>query len=182
MKNVMLDLETLGTRAGCTVLSIGAVYFGPGGLGAEFYRVVQRASCKASALQEDAATVAWWARQSGAAQQVLRDADDHEKSVALPQALLEFNSFLAQHGANVFVWGNGADFDNPILNAAYVAAKVKPGWGNWNGRCYRTLKGLVRGPTLQRVGTYHNALDDAKSQALHAVALFGAAPQLQWPA
>lgn len=48
-KDVMVDLETLGTRPGCKILSIGAVEFGVGpdynedGLGAEFYVEVQRA-------------------------------------------------------------------------------------------------------------------------------------------
>ena len=37
MIHVMCDLETLGRRPGCKLLSIGAVVFGPKGLGAEFY-------------------------------------------------------------------------------------------------------------------------------------------------
>jgi DNA polymerase III epsilon subunit-like protein len=40
MSDVMIDLETLGRRPGCAILSIGAVEFGPAGLGRELYIVL----------------------------------------------------------------------------------------------------------------------------------------------
>lgn len=181
MKNVMVDLETLGTVPGCAILSIGAVFFGPTGLGEEFHVIVDRASCKAAGLTEDDATIAWWGRQTGEAQKTLRDATDGTGAEALPNALMLFNGFLRHYGGGAHVWGNGADFDNPILVCACRAAHVSQGWGPWNGRCYRTLKGLVPGVPLQRKGTHHHALDDAKTQAEHAIALMRAAPLLKWP-
>jgi exodeoxyribonuclease VIII len=74
------------------------------------------------------------------------------------------------------VWGNGADFDLPILSAAYVAAGFGgPPWKPYNGRCYRTLKNLRPDvPRPERRGTAHNALDDAVFQAEHAIALLAA--------
>ena len=36
---------------------------------------------------------------------------------------------------------------------------------------YRTLKNLLPYIEMERVGEHHNALDDAKSQALHAIKL-----------
>ena len=44
MEHCMVDLETLGKRAGCPILSIGAVFFDPveKQLGEEFYVVVNR--------------------------------------------------------------------------------------------------------------------------------------------
>lgn len=178
MKHVMLDLETLGTRAGCAVLSIGAVYFDANkGLGAEFYTVVSRADCKLLGLHEDDDTMKWWARQSDDAKAGVMKADAHDAPTVLA-ALAEFRAFV-KLDTNVKVWGNGADFDNPILVALCHAAGEKQAWGPWNGRCYRTLKSIAPGPKLERVGTYHNALDDAKSQALHAIQLFKLHPTLE---
>ena len=176
MKHIMLDLETMGTVPGCVVLSIGAVFFDQNGLGKEFYQVVSRAHSQELGLKESADTQAWWARQSPAARKVIEDAEAKD-APTLHAALDAFTKFL-KLDTNVKVWGNGADFDNPILACAYDVAALKQSWIAWNGRCYRTLKNIAPGPKLERVGTYHNALDDAKSQALHAIQLFKLHPSL----
>lgn len=171
MQHVMVDLETLGRRAGCSVLSIGAVAFDPLlGLGKEFYVVVNNESCRQAGLIEDPATVEWWSKQNGQAQVVLSEAANG--GLQLKDALHQFKIYLGQFGLRkVKVWGNGSDFDNSILINCYAAIGQDIPWEFWNNRCYRTLKGLHPGSKLTRQGTYHNALDDAKSQALHAIQL-----------
>lgn len=172
MKNVMVDLETLGTRAGCTILSIGAVAFDEiKGLGKEFYAVVSKQSCADAGLYVDLDTLGWWNLQSEEAQSVLTQAQDVTIAQPLEVVLKGLNKYLIAEGRDVKVWGNGADFDNPILINAYNAVEVKQGWGNWSGRCYRTLKSLYPNVPLDRSGTHHNALDDAKTQATHAIAI-----------
>ena len=133
-------------------------------------------------LAQEPDTVAWWERQSHEAREVLRHAVDPKRSVPLPLALEKFNEYVVKGASRreVAVWGNGSDFDNAILAVAFKMAEVKPGWEFWNNRCYRTLKNLLPGPKLERVGTYHNALDDARSQALHAIELLKAYPGLKW--
>lgn len=171
MIHVMVDLETLGRRAGCKVLSIGAVVFGPSGLGAEFYSRILRA--EQGDLHEDPDTIQWWADQKGGAKAELFGSD--EGKVLLAQSLKDFNTWLenvaAQGNVELSVWGNGADFDNAILQSCFAEMGQAPGWLFWNNRCYRTLKGLAPTVKLVRQGTYHNALDDAKSQAEHAARL-----------
>lgn len=185
MKNVMVDLETLGSTPGCVVLSIGAVTFDPSGhtpLDEGFYVVLNTEDCMEKYLHQEPETVAWWERQSDEARTVLREAVDPKVSVPLRLGLEKFNEYVV-HGASrreVAVWGNGSDFDNAILAVAYKMAELKPGWEFWNNRCYRTLKNLIPGPKLERQGTYHNALDDARSQALHAIDLLKAMPGLKW--
>jgi len=172
MKNVMLDLETLGTVPGCIVLSIGAVAFDPeaDALGDEFYTVVSTPSCLSHGLRSSESTIEWWSRQSEKAQEVLRSAK--HGGLHLEDALSDFTVYLVQFGLDkVRLWGNGSDFDNAILSTCYHAVNGEAPWSPWNNRCYRTLKNLIRGPKLKREGTYHNALDDAKSQALHAIQL-----------
>lgn len=87
-------------------------------------------------------------------------------------ALAAFADWLAsEHGPDVKVWGNGADFDNVILGSAYRRLGKSIPWAFYNSRCYRTVKSLQPGCRIERAGTHHNALDDAKSQALHLMRL-----------
>lgn len=175
MKDVMVDLETVGRRAGCGILSIGAVAFDPatGELGPEHYTVVKLASCEKFALHSDPDTLAWWEKQSLEAQKVLKQARAARGNKTLDKALMEFNKYLAQFGPKaVRVWGNGSDFDNAILINCYAATELTAGWDFWNNRCFRTLKNLAPSVKVERAGVYHNALDDAKTQALHALKIF----------
>ena len=170
---VMCDLETLGVLPGCKVLSIGCVVFGPAGLGMEFYCECFRDF--QGDLTEDLDTVAWWEKQDPQARDKLLDQAAPGK-VMLAHALNQLNTWLVRVGgvddkgaANITMWGNGASFDNAILEAAYDAADCAPAWGYYSDRCYRTLKAMAPQVKLVRSGTHHNALDDAKSQAGHAV-------------
>jgi 3' exoribonuclease, RNase T-like len=183
MQDLMVDLEALGTKPGCVVLSIGAVAFDPttGQLGPSFYEVVNLASCEAAGLVIDPDTAAWWAKQAPEAKVVLDQADSPILSKTLMHALERFTFYLdtldpqgrVGYGKGVRLWGNGSDFDQPILAAVYHAVGMELPWRFYNNRCYRTLKALV--PTVKsvaRTGTYHNALDDAVTQALHALRIF----------
>lgn len=169
MQHIMVDLETLGTRAGSVILSIGAVEFDQRSkeLGCTFYRSIQPEDCKAHGLTVDQSTLDWWEKKSPEARAVLTDPD----AVPLSDALDAFVQFWVQTDA-VFVWGNGADFDNVLLAHAFHAVDRPIPWKFWDNRCYRTLKNvrphIKMGP---RQGTFHNALDDAITQATHCIDL-----------
>jgi DNA polymerase III epsilon subunit-like protein len=184
---VMLDLETLGTRPGCAILSIGACVFTPSGIGEKFYAVISRASCRLAGLVEDPDTLAWWSGQPAEAAKVLGEASDKAAPHPLGPVLFVFRSWLYDKG-NVLgskssgVWGNGAAFDLSILGAAYDRCGFGgPPWSPWQERCYRTLKNLRPDVPMKRAGTHHDALADAISQAEHAVALMRALG-LSWEA
>jgi exodeoxyribonuclease VIII len=174
----MVDLETLGQRPGCVILSIGAVQFDPktGKLGKKFYKVVRTQSCLDAGLAIDEATQTWWAQQAPEARAVVDQALQKKGTLELAKALTEFGKFIAQSGGGARVWGNGSDFDNAILAVAYHKAGLELPWKFWNNRCFRTLKSLppARGLKVEREGTYHNALDDAITQAKHALLIYGA--------
>ncbi len=74
----------------------------------------------------------------------------------------------------IAIWGNGAGFDQPILSAVYRAVGVVQPWKFFNERCYRTLKNLYPGFPYTRPKLAHHALEDAKAQAVHAVAILNA--------
>lgn len=170
MKDVMLDLETLGTRPGCVIRSIGALFFDPDSdaLGAEFYVNVDRASCEAAGLYVDLNTEAWWVRQSKAAQDALL-----VDPQPLQDALWSFSAWWQSHGGER-VWSHGANFDQPILEAAYYAVGMQAPWSFWNSRCTRTLFDVAGvDPRKMSAGeTKHNALDDTRIQARAAQACF----------
>ena len=62
--NIMLDMETLGTRPGCAILSIAAVPFSSQYDLEPFYLKISATSCTDAGLHVDDATVAWWNKQS----------------------------------------------------------------------------------------------------------------------
>lgn len=172
-KDIMVDLETLGVAPGCVILSIGAVEFDyeTGELGTEFYVEINQQSCVNAGLKTNQSTVDWWKRQSLEAQKVLY-ATNEDNGTQLSDALTQFKQYLESfNDENIYIWGNGADFDQPILIAAYNAVNIPQPWGYYSNRCYRTLKNLRPEVPFHRSGTYHNALSDARSQAVHAMAL-----------
>ena len=171
----MVDLETAGQIPGSVILSIGAVAFDPetGEIDDGFYSVVNRVSCICAGLRYDQDTIDWWMKQAPEARAVLTESN-RDDAPSLLVALAAFNGYLARFaGEEARVWGNGSDFDNALLASAYRAVGIKPGWKFWNSRCYRTLKNLHPDvPLEKRTGVFHNALDDARTQAEHALQIF----------
>lgn len=163
MEHVMLDLETMGTRPGCPVIAIGAVAFDPrsGEMGETFYGIAHSDQSR-HGLRASQQTTEWWAAQSPEARSIFFDV----RAKPLPVLLTEFTQWLAPY-TKVKLWGNGSDFDNTVLQAAYEACNFEAPWNYYFNRCYRTVKNLAPHVKMKRLGTHHNALDDAKSQAQH---------------
>lgn len=174
--HVMLDLETLGTRPGCVILSLGAVAFDEHGLEEEYYSVISLDTSLGAGLVVEPETERWWDDQPAEAASVIDQAAD-PKAPGLAFVLHDFGIWLAASTHQTtpgFLWGNGSDFDNAILGVAYYrCGYAKPPWASWNNRCYRTIKNLKPDVKIQRKGTHHNALDDAKGQAEHLIKLMG---------
>lgn len=162
----MLDLETLGTKPGSVIVAIGAVKFGQGKILQTFYERVDAESCVDCGLKIDASTVMWWLKQSEEARmEICKDGEP------LSMVLDMFGDWLG--GQDTEIWGNGANFDNNLLAAAYDITGIPLPWKFSNDRCYRTVKNLHPEILIPRTGTHHNALDDATSQAMHLMDIFG---------
>jgi hypothetical protein len=173
--NVMLDIETLGTKPGSIILSIGACVFDselPESAWPTFYSVINRKISEGLGLTTDKATLDWWLRQTKDARRVLEEAEDID-APSLFTVLRNFNAWLQDYQP-VVVWGNGSDFDNVLLTAAYTICNMRPNWKFTNNRCFRTLKNIFPGWCLEdRKGVHHNALDDALHQARSAANILG---------
>ena len=162
--HVMLDLETLGTKSGSVIISIGACKFDPNQLTRpedSFYVQVDPVSSVRHGLTMDPSTVLWWMHKD---RTVPREEWLAGDKVDLPTAL---EGFAMWFGAESLpVWGNGATFDNVLLRDAYDKTGLDCPWKYNHDRCYRTMKNLVS-IDIKRVGEHHNALDDAITQAQH---------------
>jgi hypothetical protein len=160
LHDAMIDTETLGTKPGAAILSIGAVMFGPAGLGGTFYAPVLLESCVSVGLTMDPATVTWWMGQSDEA----RAAAFRTDAAPLWQVLGDFFDWFVANRAK-HPWCHGATFDVPLLDAAFKACNLAPPWEYWNVRDTRTLYDLAGVKVDRGAGTHHNALDDAINQA-----------------
>lgn len=163
----MLDLETMSTRSNAAIASIGAVKFDvDAGVIDTFYRTIDLRTCKAVGLHFDQETIDWWKQQSKEAQKALQ-----VDNISIMQALDDFSTWFGNK--SLPTWGNGAGFDNVIMENAYRAVNSKRPWLPWDDRCYRTIKNIIQVPIDERQGTYHNALDDAMHQTKHLLKILG---------
>lgn len=160
MTNVMVDIETLGREPGAAILSVGAVTFDLEGVHDTFYQNVDLETCADAGLEVEAATLAWWLDQDEEARDVLRGGHD------LEAVLTDFADFYS--GAEE-IWANSPSFDCEILGHAYDALGIEQPWGFREERDYRTLREIPGAVWVDRQGTHHNALDDAKHQAKKVV-------------
>jgi hypothetical protein len=161
--HLMLDFETLNDRPDSAVLSLGAVILtAEKGIVAEkewIFSLDEQFKARSSV---SAATLLWWLEKEKAAQDIFKKTQTHGISMRI--FLMEFSEWLRPY--DVRVWGNGASFDVPIIENILHRGNQKIPWKFWNVRCYRTLKilyGIEKG--IERRGTHHNALDDARYQA-----------------
>lgn len=163
--HIMIDLETWGTLPGSALRSVGAVTFSPYGAPHEeksFYSNIDRASCEAVGLKIDPKTEAWWAAQSTEARMGLADGCQ-----PLSDVVSDFAKWwTAVNGT--YVWSNGANFDEVLWRVAAARLGQEAPWKYWNVRDTRTIWHLARlnPKSIKREGVAHNALADARHQAL----------------
>ena len=162
MPHVMIDIETMGTDPNCPVLSVGAVSFDRENIISGFYAECSMESAFVGA-SVDASTVSWWMKQADAPRLKLANAKGSHRDM-----LNNFREWIPSDLSGV--WGNGASFDNVILGQAFKREGMKVPWPFWLDRCYRTVKNIFEVP-FDRFGDHHNALDDAKSQAIHLISI-----------
>lgn len=169
MKHIMVDLETMGNSNNAAIVAIGAAVFSEEGVGSTFYRTIDLDDAAKYGVI-DASTVKWWLQQEADARREL-----YLASCPLRVALMDFSAWLGSQGAVDGVWGFGATFDNVILRNAYKALDLFCPWHFRKDRCFRTVAAMY--PQVEwepRVGTHHNALDDAVTQARTAI-------KMLWP-
>tara|TARA_R110000782_G_scaffold19035_1_gene51709 strand:- start:1638 stop:2180 length:543 start_codon:yes stop_codon:yes gene_type:complete len=174
MKDLMLDIETMGTSTSAAIMSIGACYFDPltGEIGDTFHEQVDISTNG----MIDASTVIWWMKQGDDARSKFYD---NGKAKSVGEVLYSFAKFIKK---NTKVWGNGIAFDNVIIRNAFdhPSFSGEAPWAFWNDRDVRTIVdlGQVIGIDPKRdfpfEGVKHDALADAIHQAKYVSAIYQA--------
>lgn len=172
----MLDLETMGTRAGAAIVSIGAAVFGPEGVGAEFYVKIDWRKSR-SFLRAEPATLKWWAESVSPTVRAESEGDGEDLLTSL-RWLAEWAQAKLNWMGLVRVWANGPSFDFPILGEACRLLNVEMPWRFHQERCFRTLRDQRESidgnrPKIEfELGEVaHHALHDARAQARCAAQL-----------
>lgn len=171
--HAMCDLETMGHTPGSAIISMAVWLFTEDKDPYEsFVAEINLDSCLKKGLLPSGGTIGWWMQQ----------APDVRKEVSarllsgggepVEEALAKFSLFWSTHcDKNTKIWGNGADFDNPILTSAYKRCGFKETpYAPFSGRCFRTIKAMARingvaSPYKPRVA--HDASEDAWAQAMN---------------
>lgn len=165
---IMIDLETLGTRPDCPVISIGAISFDKTGIKDRLYVCIDMAEQLDSGKRKaSAATIKWWMEQDGAARKVFK-----EEAVSVKIALERLSNFVKPlpFTPDCNPWGNGSVFDISILESLYNDYKMEIPWKFYNIMDLRTFQRFVaNGEKVERSSGHHNALIDAEEQALFVI-------------
>lgn len=182
-RDIMFDIETLGTGPNAAILSIGACAFNPATGEVNdvdtFYWRVDLAKSR-SPGDIDASTVAWWMQQSDAA----RKAAFTGIASPLHDVLESFWSWACRFSHHnrpelddtLNVWCNPPTFDEVIVKEACKRSGKTYPFHYRTSRCMRTLKcvGAQMGfaVDLPFEGVAHNALADSIYQAKVVCATF----------
>lgn len=169
--NLMIDLETIGTRPTSGILSIGVCPFTleEGIIDPTFYTTISMTHPTMLGFTRDKNTMDWWDRQDPNIR-----AEAFSGKLHIEDALVQLSEYInawKNPAESVYIWGNGADFDNVLLANAYTVLGIELPWSFRNNRCYRTLKALYPIIAYTKPTTAHNALSDAVAQATHAVSI-----------
>ena len=157
--HAMVDIETMGIKRNCVVLTIGASLFDPLGIGPlyDFYTRVDIDQQISMGRTVDTSTVDWWNKQD---KSVFNEAFDPTDRVGVEHAIQQLSDFLADADA---VWSQGPTFDMIILEDLYAQISKKVPWRYSKVRDSRTLFAAMGDPRTGRVDA-HNALADCHYQ------------------
>ncbi len=163
----MIDLEMMGPPPLGAICTIGLVRFNryTGEIGRTVHLAVKLQSAVDVGMKMDPNTVVWWAWQDpDAGRALVRGQEDIKIQL---EALCEY--FTPEDT----VWGMPIGIDLVLLRKAFELCSIPAPWHTNQERCLSKLKKQARASKrgkfvtgVVRVGTHHNAEDDALTQAL----------------
>jgi len=184
LNEIMIDIETLGTKPGYVILSIGAVFFDmkTGLTGDTFYKTLSLESSMQAGFKIDPKTLLWWSEQ---------DKGAYHEALAIGVTDMDFNydttirSFREWIENTAFdisrlqVWGNSARFDLGMLETYFNSVGTDVPWMFFNERDVRTLVSFA--PEVKNSFVFdedgnsitsHKAIGDCMNQIKYCSAIF----------
>lgn len=152
-RDLMVDIETLGTKPGCVVLSAAGVWFDrdfPTTYVAfnDTYAIQDMLEC---GLEIDPPTAKWWFEQDGFRAMAKR----MEVTTSLADSRMKIREALERSAR---IWACGPDFDPPILSRA-----LQLDWPFWKNRDVRTMRDYLGGYNKDAT---HDPLQDCDRQII----------------
>jgi hypothetical protein len=168
MKDLMVDIETLGNGPTSVLTQIGACFFDryTGEIGEKFCQNISVQNCLDMGLQLDWDTIKWWFEQT-------EEKTWMKEPQPLGKVLGQFSAFAKPAEA---VWSH-ATFDMPIIANAYRRIKQGLPFHYRAMRDIRTLTDLAKVSKEEIAATpangkTHNGLDDCVFQVAYCVKCF----------
>jgi hypothetical protein len=166
MKDIMIDIETLGLGENAVMIQMAAVFFNrhTGETGPTFCRSLSVESCEAAGFVKTESTVNWWKEQNQDVYNNIIASGEPAETV-----MNDFVAFLGPNLRNYKIWSH-ATFDFPIVNK-YMTTFTKS-WLNHKGaRDIRTLVDLseINLDAYDWSKKTHDALDDCLFQIKYCV-------------
>lgn len=168
-KDVMIDLETLGTRYDAAIIQIGACYFdrNTGEIGEVFNMNIKYDSETMDKFSVDYDTFIWWIQQSSQAHNAIASKSITPRGIKETLELL--HTWLEPQSV---IWSH-ATFDMPILVNAFSTFGLKFPIPFRNMRDIRTLMDIAdHHSDTDHGGVHHRAIDDAMFQAKYVSEAF----------
>lgn len=164
MKNVMMDIETLGVTPGSVVTQVALMRFNPFVLG-EMDK--QNAFCMnievgvqiGLGLDINPSTVDFWRKQEA---RIFLGTLTNARS---PSDVISAIRFFFLEKDSKYLWSRGPHFDVPILDFLAAKVDIKLPWGFWNVRDVRTSCSMA-GIVAKKAQDAHNALADCEAQII----------------
>ncbi len=176
--HIMLDLETTATTLDAGIIGIGAYRMfrtDQEYKSAEFKVLVSVADNEKIGRKIDTETMLWWDKQDSE----LRD-EIFSGTTPLNVALDLYLNWIDDQCPDrsmVYLWANGSEFDNVIMQHAFLHTYYSYPFNFRNHRCFRTLVGIA--PPNIRAGLEnkrkHDPLSDAIYQGQIAERILGSA-------
>ncbi|MCX7594398.1 MAG: 3'-5' exoribonuclease [Fischerella sp.] len=161
--DIMLDLETLATKPGAVILTLGAVKFDPYSDQEPFAPIylkpdVDKQIEMGRLVNED--TLKWWSEQD---EHIRNDSMSSGDRISLNEFTHQLNRYCV--GVNR-IWCQGPVFDIAMLENFYFQLGVPLPWGYGQIRDSRTLFDLIGDPRSEMQTDAHNSLADSYYQAI----------------
>jgi hypothetical protein len=161
MPAAMIDLETLSTRPGTVILTLGGIKFDPYSKEEPFDPIYLRIDVdeqlEAGRLCDDD-TLKWWMNQDP---EIREEAIGEEDRISMYEAYQQFHAWVLHSET---LWSNPPIFDVMIMEDFYNSNGWFHPWEHWRVRDARTVFNLGINPGMNK-DSLHNALADSYEQA-----------------
>lgn len=169
MKDIMLDIETLGHNPNSAIIQVSMAYFDryTGKIDRTMKCNVSKKSSLYYGLTTNKSTLDWWQSTPELRQQF---DEMNKRAEGLKYALKRVSDFISPSAR---LWSY-ANFDIPILESAFIATGMRLPWNYKNVRDIRTLTDLadLDLKTLDWSKKTHDSMDDVKFQIEYCVKCF----------